>query len=157
MRFRTLRLTLLPALVTALAGCGETTAPSSTSLAQVPLVKGARIVTQARQCDRGANAFCAIEAVVIGPRFSSSGALAASERRHLRKLGWAGAAGDNGDERAALSPDHKLRVTYANATGDLIGIELGWIKRPWAIEWTLHQALINQTPVISIMLEAGPA
>jgi hypothetical protein len=157
MRFRTLRLALAPALVAGLAGCGETTAPGSMSLAQVPLVNGARIVTQARQCDRGANAFCAIEAVVTAPRFSSSGALAASERRHLRKLGWAGAAGDDGDERAALSPDHKLRVTYSNATGDLIGIELGWIKRPWAIEWTLHQALINQTPVISIMLEAGPA
>jgi hypothetical protein len=157
MRFRTLRLALAPALVTALAGCGETTSSESMSLAQVPLVNGASIATQARQCDRGANAFCAIEAVVIGPRFSSSGALAESERRHLRKLGWAGAAGDNGKERAALSPGHKLRVTYATAIGDLIGIDLGWIKRPWTIGWSLHLALINQTPAISIMLEAGPA
>jgi hypothetical protein len=156
MCFRTLRLAL-PALVIALGGCGQNASSSSLSLGQLPLVDGASIVTQVRQCDRGANAYCAIEAVIVDRRFRSAGALVASEHRHLRKLGWIGSAGDNGDERAAESPGHKLRLTYATAAGDLIGIDQGWIKRPRAIELTLSRAMFDRTPAISIMLEAGPA
>jgi len=156
MRFRTLRLAL-PALVVALGGCGQNASPGSLSLAQLPLVDGASVVSQVRQCDRGTNAYCAIEAVIVDRRFRSAGALMASEHRHLSKLGWSGSAGDNGDERAAESPSHKLRVTYATAAGDLVGIDQGWIKRPRAIELTLSRALFDRTPAISIMLEAGPA
>ena len=95
--------------------------------------------------------------MIVDRRFRSAGALVASEHRHLRKLGWIGSAGDNGDERAAQSPGHKLRLTYATAAGDLIGIDQGWIKRPRAIELTLSRAMFERTPAISIMLEAGPA
>jgi hypothetical protein len=146
----------LPALVLALAGCGQSGSSSSLSLAQLPLVDGASIVTQVGRCDRGANAFCAIQAVVVGRRFRSAGALVASEHRHLRELGWTATAGDNGNERAAESPGHKLRLTYATAAGDLTGIDLGWIKRPRTIELTLSRALFGRIPAMSIMLEAGP-
>jgi hypothetical protein len=151
----TLRLAL-PALVVALAGCGQSGSSSSLSLSQLPLVDGAKVVTKVGRCDRGANAFCAVQAVIVDRRFSSAGALVASEHRHLRKLGWTSAAGDNGNERAAESPGHKLRVTYATATGDLTAIDLGWIKRPRVIQATLARALFDQTPAMSVMLEAGP-
>lgn len=109
------------------------------------------------QCDRGAHAYCALEAVVVDPRAASSGALVASERQALRKRGWAGSGGDNGDERAAESPGQKLRVTYATAQGDLIGWALGWIKRPRAFALTLSHLLFQRTPAMSVMLERGSA
>lgn len=124
---------------------------------RLPLVDGARVVAQATQCDRGANAFCTVQAVVVGQRFPSSGALVASERRRLVKLGWSSMAGDDGNERAAESPGHKLRVTYATAAGDLIGVDEGWIKRPRSITMALDRAYIKGTPTMSVMLEAGSA
>jgi hypothetical protein len=153
MGIRTLSLAL-PALV-ALAGCGSA-APRSVSIQQLPLVDGASIVTQVTQCDRGANAFCAIEAVVVDRRFKSSGALVASEHHYLRKLGWTSSAGDNGNERAAQSPGNKLRLTYATAGGDLIGWDEGWIKRPRTIVMTLDRQFLDGTPTMSIMLQVGP-
>lgn len=155
MRVRTLRLAL-PALVLALAGCGQS-GPNSLNVHQLPLVDGARVVAQSRQCDRGADAFCAVEAVIVDRRFASSGSLVASEHRHLQKLGWSSMAGDNGNERAAESPGHGLRVTYATAGGDLIGVEEGWIKRPRSITLALDRQFIDGTPTMSVMLEAGSA
>jgi len=93
----------------------------------------------------------------VDPRASSSGALVTSEYHQLRARGWTGAAGDNGDERAANSPGHRLRVTYSTAQGDLIGIDLGWINRPWPIKWSLSRAMFARTPAMSVMLETGPA
>jgi hypothetical protein len=147
----------LGALVLALAGCGgQGGSQTSLNLQQLPLVSGASVVAHARQCDRGANAFCALEAVVVAPRFRSSGALVASERRQLRKLGWSSMAGDDGDERAADSPGHKLRITYATAANDLLGIDEQWIKRPNNITFSLSQAMFKRTPAMSVMLEVGP-
>jgi hypothetical protein len=146
----------LPALLLALAGCGQSAASNSLSLAQLPLVKDASIVTQLRQCDRGANAFCAIVAVVVDPHAASAGALVTSEHRYLRRVGWTAGAGDDGDEQAAESPGHKLRVTYASAVADLIGIDLGWIKRPRQVTLALTRELFGRTPAMSIMLEAAP-
>ena len=114
------------------------------------------MVTQTRQCDQGENAFCTVQAVLADPRFSSSGAFMESEHRRLRSLGWTTSAGDDGDEVAADSPGHKLRVTYATGLGDLIGRDEKWIKRPWPIWWTLSQQMYRGTPTMSIMLEAGP-
>lgn len=141
----------------ALAGCGESSASTPLSIAQLPLVRGASVVTQARQCDRGANAFCAIEAVIVARAAGSSGALVASERRRLRKLGWSGSGGDNGVERAAESPGQRLRVTYATGADDLTGIDLGWIKRPRPIALTLSRLMFDGTPAMSVMLEVGSA
>ena len=150
----------MPALAVgglALGGCGSGGASGSLSLRQVPLVPGARVAVQERQCDQGANAFCAIEAVIVAPRFRSSGALVASEHRRLHSLGWTTSAGDDGDEVAADSPGHKVRLTYASALGDLIGLDEKWIKsRPWPIWAALTQSMFSGTPAMSVMLEAGP-
>lgn len=140
----------------ALAACGGGGASGRLSLRQLPLVPGATVLTQTRQCDRGTDAFCAVEAVIVGPSFTSSGALVESEHRHLHSLGWTTSAGDDGDEVAADSPGHKLRVTYATAVDDLIGIDEKWIKRPPNIKFTLSRTLFNRTPAMSIMLEVGP-
>jgi hypothetical protein len=137
------------------AACGQGGSSNSLSISQLPLVDGARVVTQVRQCDSGANAFCAIQAVIVAPRFGSSGALVASEHRYLRKLGWSSMAGDNGNQRASESPGHKVRLTYGTGFGDLIGWDEKWITRPWPIVWTLDGEFIKGTPTMSVMLEAG--
>lgn len=150
----------LPALLAlagvAVAGCGGSTPTKPLTARQVPLVPGASIVSQATQCDGGSNPFCAIEAVVVDPSFSNSGALVASEGRHLHHLGWKSSAGDDGDEVAADSPGQKLRVTYATGLDDLIGIDEHWIMRSSAITTALDRALFTHVPAMSIMLELGP-
>ena len=147
----------LGACALALAACGGSSRSTPLSVGQLPLVDGASVVAQASQCDRGAHAYCAIEAVIVDRRATSSGALVAGERRRLHKLGWSASAGDNGDELAAESPGQTLRVTYATAAGDLIGWDLGWIKRPRPIALTLSRLLFERTPAMSVMLEAGSA
>ena len=52
---------------------------------------------------------------------ASSDDLLKGERDDLLAAGWTRVNGDTGDERAAQSPGHKLRVTYASASGDLKG------------------------------------
>jgi hypothetical protein len=151
-----LRTVLLAGCAVALAGCGSGGAAGPLSLGQLPLVPGAKVATEARQCDRGSNAFCAIQAVIVDQRFNSSGALVESEHRHLHSLGWTTSAGDDGDEVAADSPGHKLRVTYATAVDDLIGIDETWIKRPPAIGLTLSRTMFDGVPAMSVMLEVGP-
>ena len=141
----------------ALAGCGASGSSRSLSLAQLPLVRGSAVVARSEQCDRGANAYCAIEAVIVNRGFTSSGALVVAEHQRLHKLGWSTAAGDNGRERAAESPGHKVRVTYATAFGDLLGWDMGWIKRPRPIALTLSHAMFDGAPAMSVMLEAGSA
>ena len=156
------RLRAVPALLVlalaglALAGCGSGGSSSPLSLTQLPLIPGASIVAQTRQCDRGSNAFCAIEAVIVDRQAHSSGGLVANEHKHLRSLGWTTSAGDDGNEVAANSPGHKVRVTYATAMDDLIGLDEKWIKRPWPIWSSLSQSMFSRTPAMSIMLEAGP-
>jgi hypothetical protein len=140
----------------ALAACGTGGASRPLSLSQLPMVPGARVVTQTRQCDGGSNAFCALQAVLVDPRFTSSGAFMESEQRYLHGLHWTTSAGDNGNEVAADSPGHKLRLTYATAMGDLIGLDEKWIKRPWPIWAGLSHVMFNGTPAMSIMLEVGP-
>ena len=120
-------------------------------------MEGATVVSEQRQCDRGANAYCAVEAVVVDRRFGSSGALLTAERHRLHAVGWSSTAGDNGKERAAESPGHKLRVTYATAEGDLLGSDEGWIKRPRPIVLSLSRVMFDGTPAMSVMLEAGSA
>jgi hypothetical protein len=140
----------------AVAGCGTGSTTSSLNLHSVPLVPGATIATTSRQCDRGENPFCALEAVIVDRNVSSSGALVATEDRILHQAGWKSSAGDDGDEVAADSPGQKLRVTFATAVGDLIGIDEKWIKRSWTITTALDQTMFKRTPAMSIMLEQGP-
>jgi hypothetical protein len=156
MRLRTVGLAT-GALLAGLAGCGQKATTPSPTLSQLPLVSSANIVTQVRECDKGANAFCAIELVVVDPHSRSSVELVKSERRRLKESGWSGVAPDDGQQRAAESPGQKLRITYATAASDLLGIDLEWIKRPRPITMALANALFQRSAAMSILLEAGPA
>jgi hypothetical protein len=145
----------LLAIAATLAGCGQSSADRTPNVSQLPLVQGASVVSQVRDCDKGANAFCAIELVVVDRHYKNSDDLLLSEHHQLLSHGWSGAGGDTGNERAADSPGHKLRLTYATATGDLQGIELGLIQRPRKIALALSSALFSQAPTLSMMLEVG--
>jgi hypothetical protein len=136
-------------------GCGAGDSPRSPSLSALPLVKGSTILTQAKRCDKGANAFCAIEFVLVDRSYRSSTQLLNGEHRLLISRRWSGADGDTGEQHAADSPGHKLRVTYATADGDLKGIDLGWIRRPRTITLTLSRMLFERVPTLSVMLEIG--
>ena len=143
------------ALGAGVAGCGSSSGRHRPTLAQLPLVSGASIVAQVRSCDGGSNAFCAIEVVVTDHRYKTSTDLVKDEHAQLRKHGWTGGQGDTGEQKAADSPGHKLRVTYATASGDLRGVDLGSIQRPRTITLALSRAMFNQSPTMSIMLEVG--
>jgi hypothetical protein len=121
------------------------------------MVAGASVVAEVKQCDRGANSFCALELVVVDTRYKTSRDLVRSEHRLLKRSGWSSANADTGEQRAADSPGHKLRVTYATAYGDLKGIDLGWIQRPRKITLALSHALFDRSAAMSIMLEIGNA
>jgi hypothetical protein len=150
------KLILLGALVAGLAGCGAGgRGASPDSPAQLPLTPGAKVVAQARQCDRGANAYCALQLVVTDPTFKTSTDLVKAEQRLLHGLGWSLTNGDTGDERAAESPGHKLRVTYATAFGELRGIDLTFVHRSPAIALALSRAMFNRDSAMSLMLQAG--
>src|SRR5260370_24486241 len=144
--------------VLVLAGCGSRsgahTTPDSASL---PLVRGSTVVERVTECDRSANAFCGVELVVVNPQTHSSGALVAKERYRLRKSGWSIGQGDIPAERSAASPDGKFRVTYATASGDLLGIDLGWITRSRPVAQALAPSMFSPQPAMSIILEPAPA
>jgi hypothetical protein len=151
---------LIPALVAgaavaALAGCGEAGGTHGLGIAAVPLVQGSTVVAQAHQCDRGADAFCALEAVIVNSQYHSSGDLVTSERQLLRQRGWSQVSPDTGLQSAAESPGHRLRLTYATALGDLQGIDLVWIHRARVIELTLSRELFARASAMSVMLEHG--
>ncbi len=155
MNRRALWLAALPLVIIGLVACGSGGGDQVPNVAGLPLVNGARVVTQAKQCDPGSSAFCAVEMVVVDPKFGSSQQLVKGERLHLLAAGWTRINGDTGDEIAAQSPGHKLRVTYATASGDLKGIDLGWIQRSRPITLALSQALFNRDSAMSVMLELG--
>jgi hypothetical protein len=137
------------------AACGQSATSRAPILADVPLVAGTHVAAQVRSCDRGADPYCAMQLVVVGSRYGSSTALLAGEQRRLGQLGWTSGVGDTGDERSADSPGHKLRLTYATASNDLMGIDFGWIERRRPIALALSTEMFDRAPVISLMLETG--
>ncbi len=137
------------------AGCGQAALSRSPSLAAVPLTGGTRVVAHTRRCDRGANAYCAIQLVAIGDHYGSSAALLANERRHLKSLGWTLAGAETGDEHAAESPGHRLRLTYATAALDLKDLDLGFIQRSPMIGRALSRTMFARASALSLMLETG--
>ena len=140
-------------LAAVVAGCGQSSrTPVQTRL---PLVPGSSVIVSTRECNRGANAYCAIELVVRGAGFPSPKGLVFAERDYLRRLGWTPATPDTGVELAAESPGHKLRVTYATALQDLKGIDLGWIARPPSVTTALDRAVFDRVPTMSVLLEVG--
>jgi hypothetical protein len=150
-------LAALAALGAAIAGCGSSGGPHRPNLAQLPLVDGANVVAQVHSCDRGKHAYCAIELVVVDRHYKNSTDLVEDEHQKLRAHGWTGGQGDFSQQKAADSPGHKLRVTYATAYGDLRGVDLGTIQRPRKITLALSRVMFDQAPAMSIMLEVGAA
>jgi hypothetical protein len=154
MTARRLGALLAAATLLAVSGCGESSG-GAPDLAKLPLPPGARITLKVERCDKGVNAFCAYELVVTSPTAKNSETLANDENTLLLKNGWTGANADDGEQRAADSPGHKLRVTYASAFGDLKGIDLGWIKRSRKVTLALSRALFAHTSAMSMLLEVG--
>ena len=143
------------ALALALAGCGASKVDRTPTVSDLPLVPGAKIATQVRECDSGSHPFCSIVLVVLDHRYQSSDILAKDESHQLRKQGWSLADGDTGDETAANSPGHKLRLTFSTAVGDLQQIDLGLISRPRPITLSLSNSIFDRTAAMSMMLEVG--
>jgi hypothetical protein len=138
-----------------LAGCGTGGTSRGPSLAGVPLTSGTRVVAHVRRCDPGASPYCAIQLVVVGPRYGSSQSLLVSERAHLHSIGWSSSNAQVGSEHAASSPGQKLRLTYATAALDLQAVDLGWIRRSPAIGLALSRTMFARQPALSLMLETG--
>jgi hypothetical protein len=148
-------LALVALAAVTIAGCGASTTQRTPVASDIPLVPGAEIAAQARACDQGSHAFCAIDLVVVNRHYTSSDVLARDESRVLRKHGWSPADGDTDLQSAANSPGHDLRLTYATAEGDLRQIDLGSIGRPWPITYALSNTMFDRTAAMSMMLEVG--
>ncbi len=140
----------------ALAGCGNG-GYHVPNMSQLPLVGGSRVIAHARVCDTGANAYCTIELVVTNDRFSTSEQFLNNERAALHRLGWTGQYAPNGNEHSDDSPGHSLRVIFATAYGDLVGIDFGWIKRSRSIALALSHANFARRPTLSMLLLDGPS
>lgn len=147
----------LAAGIGALAGCGSDGGHRSPEVGKLPLAPGSKVVAQVRKCDRGQNAYCAVELVVVDRRYANSWKLVDGERQSLSQHGWTQTNADTGDEHAAQSPGHKLRVTYATAIGDLKDVELGWVTRSRAISLALSKTIFDRAAAMSVMLELGPS
>jgi hypothetical protein len=124
-------------------------------LSSLPIVPGARVTLRVKQCDHGANGFCAWDLVVVDRRAPSSTALLHQERDLLSHDGWTLGNGDTGEQHSADSPGNRVRVTYASAYGDLKGVTLGWIKRPESVQLALSHTLFTGTSAMSMLLELG--
>ena len=154
-RLRGLALAALVAPALAVAGCGQSASKRAFSLQELPLVPGAKVTQQIKQCDRGANAFCALELVIVAPGFRDSNKLEEAEHKWVHAAGWHGVGGDTVYENAAESPGHKLRVTYATAYDDLRAVDLGFIHRPAPIAVALAHTMFSHTSAMSVLLESG--
>ena len=148
-------LTVCALVAGSIGGCGTSTSQRAPAAGDVPLVPGAKVAVQSRACDHGSHAFCAIDLVVVDHRYASSDVLALDEGKVLTKQGWSLAHGDTTLQSAANSPGHKLRLTFATATGDLREIDLGTINRPWPITYALSSSIFDRAAAMSMMLEVG--
>jgi hypothetical protein len=144
---------LAVAVVIATTGRGGT--PRAIGLRNIPLPAGTRVATNVRSCDRGINPYCSLQVVLVGDRYPSSTALRAAYGQQLAKLGWTVAKGPDGNETAADSPGHELRLTYATAYEDLLGVDSKWIQRTAGISHSLSTAMFDRAPALSIMLVRG--
>jgi hypothetical protein len=139
----------------ALAGCGGVSNKRDLGLTNVPLPAGAQIMAHVHVCDRGANAYCSEQLVVVGGRYGSSAELLNSENDRLRKLGWSEARGQTGKQLAAQPPGNELRLYFNTAYNDLLALDMGWIHRSAPIGRALSAAIFDRAPAISVMLVRG--
>jgi hypothetical protein len=142
-------------LVAVVVVTGRGGTPRAIGLRNIPLPAGTHVVTNVRSCDRGVHPYCAIQVVIVGDRYSSSAELRASYAQQLAKLGWTTAKGPDGNETAADSPGHELRLTFATAYEDLLGVDSNWIQRTAAISHSLSNTMFDRSPALSIMLVRG--
>ncbi len=152
---RTGQALVIGAAALALSACGQSSDSRHPTLAGLPLASRTQIVAQVTSCDRGANAYCSLQLVVVGHGYPSSTALLNTEKQHLHALGWTETGGDTGHEKAADSPGHKLRLTYATASDDLLGVDQGWIQRARPIGLALSRVMVDRDAALSLMLESG--
>jgi hypothetical protein len=138
-----------------LAGCGGASNNRDLGLKNVPLPAGAEITAHVRVCDRGANAYCSDQLVVVGSRYESSAALFNSENERLKQLGWSDSRGQTGKQLAAQPPGNELRLYFNTAYNDLLALDMGWIHRSAPIGRALSAAIFNRAPAISVMLVRG--
>jgi hypothetical protein len=148
-------LTAVVVVLAVIVATGRGGTPRAIGLRSIPLPADTRVVTQVRSCDRGERAYCAVQVVIVGDRYASSAALRATYAKQLAKLGWTKAKGPDGNETAADSPGHELRLTYATAYEDLLGVDSNWIQRTAAISHSLSNAMFERSPALSIMLMSG--
>jgi hypothetical protein len=148
-------LAAIVAIVVVVTVTGRGGTPRAIGLKDVPLVPGTRVQTVARSCDRGVHPYCSLQVVIVGERYQTSQALRDAYRAKLLKLGWTTAEGPDGDETAADSPGHELRLTYATAYEDLLGVDSNWIQRTATISHALSAAMFGRAPTLSIMLLRG--
>jgi hypothetical protein len=159
MAARRLRAVATPAAAAAaltLAACGgQTQAQRTPDVNKLPLVAGAKVSLRVHECDTGANSFCGWELLVVAPRYRSSDDLVKDEHALLKKSGWTGADADTGGQHAADSPGHKLRVTYATASGELQRIINGDTRRSRQLELALSHTMFARAAAMSMLLEVG--
>jgi hypothetical protein len=136
-----------------IAGCGS--GDRVPSLGRLPLVARLHAVARQMVCNRGQNAYCALELVLRGTGYSSSIALQRAERLLLKRHGWKKVNAPVGQELAADSPGNGLRVTYAAANMELEAIDLGWVKRSRPITLTLSREIFDHHPAIAVFLQLG--
>jgi len=137
-----------------LAGCGGG-GDRVPSLHRLPLVPGLQVVTSQRVCNRGRNAYCALELVLQGRGYPSSIDLQRSERHLLKRRGWKKVNAPVGQELAADAPGDRLRVTYAAANMELEAVDLGWVKRSRKITLTLSREIFGHHSALAVLLQLG--
>ena len=141
------------ALVIVATGRGGT--PRAIGLRDIPMIPGTRVLTTVHSCDRGVNPYCSVQVVIVGDRYRTSQALRETYGAKLLQLGWTTTKGPDGNETAADSPGHELRLTFATAYEDLLGVDSNWIQRTSAISHSLSSAMFDRAPTLSIMLLRG--
>lgn len=149
---------LLAAIFSALAvaACAQSaTHRRPLRIGGVPLVDGARVVAQARSCDRGVDAYCSLQLVVVGSGFRTGTDLLNAEEGRLRTLGWTSTQGDTPKERSADSPGHRLRLSLALAQDDLLSWDQTQARRRRPIARALAQTMFERVPALSLMLQTG--
>ena len=139
----------------AIVATGRGGTPRAVGLKNIPTIPGTRMLTKVRSCDRGVNPYCSVQVVLVGDRYRTSQALRETYGATLLKRGWTTTKGPDGDETAADSPGHELRLTFATAYEDLLGIDSNWIQRTPAISHSLSSAMFDGAPTLSIMLLRG--
>jgi hypothetical protein len=112
-------------------------------------------VVSQRLCDRGRNAYCALELVMEGGGYASSIQLQRAERLLLKRRGWKKSNPPVAQELSANSPGTRLRVTYAAANMELEAVDLGWIVRARRITLGLSREIFDHHPALAVLLQLG--